>query len=371
MKFLPANQITLSQLFFFMLHAQIGLSVLSLPHDLSNNVGHDGWISVIVSAIFVQLLLFLYYYLMKQYPDKTFYEVTQVVFGAFVGKALNYIIILYYLVYSAHFAYQCTHILKIWNYYNTPFWVIAFLLIFIVFYIVNSDLSPIGRFLIIASVVILLMVYSQFWDINELNYHYLLPIGEANIWDIISDSKIGFVAFAGFEIFMFIHPFTQSTKKKKLKIASICIWIVCFLYVKTIMLVYMYFPDAARSIDDPSIYYIIPMHFTVIERIEVFFLASWTILVVSSQICFLYLGLLGLSRMRNKEHHNHYAKPVSLLTFIFVAVAHLFANEQMLSTFKHFLMYCTILVVAVIPIITVVVNLLKEKKQKGVAKNDT
>ena len=371
MKFLPSNQITLSQFFFFMLHAQVGLAILSLPHDLSEKVGHDGWISIIISALFVQLLLFLYYYLMKQFPDKTFYEVTQTVFGPFLGKCLNYIIILYYLIYSAHFAYQCTRILKIWNYYNTPFWVIVTLLIFIGFYIVNSDLSPIGRFLIIASVVILLMVYSQFWDISELNYHYLLPIGEAKIWDIINESKLGIVAFAGFEIFMFIHPFVQSTKKKKLKIASICIWFVCLLYVKTILLVYMYFPNAAKNIDDPSIYFIIPMHFTVIERIEVFFIASWTVLMITSQICFLYMGLLGLSQTRKKEHHNHYAKQASILILIAILIAHRFENEQILSAFKDSLMYYTILIVAVIPIITVIVNLFQKKKQKGVAKDET
>jgi len=133
----------------------------------------------------------------------------------------------------------------------------------------------------------------------------------------------------------------------------------------------MYFPNAAKNIDDPSIYYIIPMHFTVIERIEVFFIASWTVLVITSQICFLYIGLLGLSRTRNKEHHNHYAKSVSILIFIFILIANYFANEHIIETFKDYLMYYTILIVAVIPIITVIVNLFTKKKQKGVAKNET
>ncbi|MGM9926335.1 MAG: GerAB/ArcD/ProY family transporter [Bacillus sp. (in: firmicutes)] len=371
MNILQSNQLTLSQLFFFMIHAQVGLSILSLPYDLSNTAGHDGWMSIIIAIFFVQLMVFLYYYLMNRFPDLTFYDVTIKVFGSNIGKCLNYIIISYYLIYSAHFAYQCTTILKLWNYYQTPFWFMILILIFIGFYIIKGDLSPIGRFLTLATIAILSIIYFLFWDMSELNYHYILPLAEAKLSDIVKASREGIVAFSGFEILMFIHPFVQSSNKKKFKIANISIWAVCALYLVTTVFVYMYFPNSAKNIADPTIYFVIPMHFTAIQRIEVFFIAAWTVLMITSHICFLYIGLLGLSRTRKKKHHNHYAKGASILIFLVVIVAHRFVNEHIISIFKTYLMYFTFVVIFVIPFLTVIFNQFIRKNQKGETHNET
>lgn len=371
MSFLPSNQISKSQLFFFLIHSQIGLTILSLPQILGKTAGHDGWISIILSGIYVQLLVLMFYFIIKQYPNLTFYDITVTVFGSFIGKSVNIIMVVYYVMYSLHFAYQCATILKLWNYYQTPFWFMFLLFIIVGYYILMGDLSTIGRFLTLSAVVMITMIYFLFWDLKELNYHYLLPLAEAGKLDIFKASKDGFMAFAGFEIFLFIHPFVQIPKKKVLKIANISIWLVCLLYLLTTIFVFMYFPNAAKNIIDAVIYFIVPMQFTVIERVEVFFIAAWTVIMATSYICFLYMGLLGLSKLRNKDHHNHYLKWVSLSVFLCAILAHKFATKQFFTSFNVFKDYYSLFVIIVIPSLTAILILIKRTKQKGSTANET
>ena len=372
MKFLPSNQISKSQFFFFMIHSQVGLTILSLPHILGKTAGHDGWISLLISATYVQMLILIYYFIIKNYPELTFYDITIKVFGSFIGKCINVIMIVYYVMYSVHFAYQTTSILKLWNYYRTPFWFMFLLLILVGFYILNGDLATIGRFLTIAVMVILLMIYFLFWDLKELNYHYLLPVGESNIWEIFKASKDELIAFTGFEIFLFIHPFVCAPKKKVFKIANISIWLVCLLYLTATTFVFMYFPNAAKNIVDAVIYFIIPMHFTILERIEVFFIAAWTVLMTTSYICFLYIGCLGMSRLRNKDHHNYYLKWLTLIIFVISIIVHKFANKQFFISFAYFRDYYSLFVIILIPTLTAILLLFKRTrtKQKGSSANE-
>lgn len=372
--FLPSDQISQSQFFFFMIHSQVGLTILGLPHLLGKTAGHDGWISVILAGIYVQILVLLYYFIIKKYPDSTLFDIIVDVFGAFAGKCLNILLVVYYIMYSIHFIYQCTSILKLWNYYRTPFWFMALLLIFVGYYILMGDLLTIGRFLTISIVIILTMLYFMFWDLNELNYHQILPVGEAGIWNIFKASKDGFTAFAGFEIFLFIHPFVHSAKKNKarlLKLANISIWFVCSLYLLTTVFVYLYFPNAAKNVVNAVVYFIVPMHFNVLERIEVFFIAAWSLLMATSYICFLFIGCLGLSKLNNKNHHNHYLLPVSILIFICAVIVNLFATKEFFTVFNQIKSYYSYFVIVLVPMLTALLLLFRKGKQKGMTANET
>lgn len=371
MKFLPSNQITQSQFFFFLIHAQVGLTILGLPKLVGESAGHDGWISILIAGVYVQLLVFLYYFIIKHYPGRTFYDITVEVFGTFIGRCLNVAMVVYYIVYSIHFAYQCTAILKLWNYYQTPFWFMIILLIFVGYFILHGDLSMIGRFLTISIIVIFTMMYFLFWDLEELNYHHLLPISEASIWEIFKATKDGFTAFAGFEIFLFIHPFVRIPDKKKMKLASISIWSVCSLYVLTTLFTFMYFPNAAKNVVDAVIYFIVPMHFTVIERIEVFFIAAWTLLMITSYICFLYMGILGMSRLRNKVHHNYYLKYVSIFIFVCAVAIHRYANKDFFAVFNQYREYYSYFVIVLLPVLAAFIIWFKKMKRKGLSANET
>ena len=361
---LQMKKLSKSQFFFFTLHAQLGLAILTLPHIVGARAGHDGWISVLIAGIAVQILALLYYLIVKNYPNKTFYDIVVDLLGTKVGKLINFILIGYYVLYATLIAQKCTSILNLWIYYRTPPWVIMGLFIFVCFYIVTSDIQIIGRFLVLASFFIIMLVLLITWTIKDLHPLFLLPVGEAGIEDILKGAFDATIAFAGFEIFLFIHAFTDGTVKAKLKWEQISILVVGLFYLLTTLICFMYFPNAAKNIEHPIVYLLVPTKFTIVERVEVFFLAGWVVIMATTYMCFLYISCLGISKLRKRNHHKKEVKIVSIITFV-IALPSLYINKP---TFWHTVeviqQYYTYITILFIPLLVASIILFKGKKVK-------
>ena len=359
---LQMNRLTKSQFFFFTLHAQLGMAILSLPHILGLRAGHDGWISVIVCLLFALGLSALYYFIVKQYPDKIFFEITVDIFGKTAGKVINLILITYYFLYAVLMAQKCIDVLNLWLYYRTPPWVLISLFIFVCYYIVNADLQIIGRFLILSSFFIFLILFFVTWTIQDLNPLYLLPIGEAGITNILKGSFHGITAFAGFETFLFIHAFTAGTVKTKVKWERISILTAGSFYLITTLICFMYFPNAAKNIEHPVVYLLVPTKFTILERIEVFFLAGWVVVMITSCMCFLYVCCLGIGRLRKRADHKKEVGIVALIMFILTILADKVDSLSFWITVESVQLYFTYVTILFIPLLVAVIMIFKGRK---------
>ena len=358
------NQLTKSQFFFFTMHAQLGMAILTLPHILGLRAGHDGWISVIVCILFVLGLSVLYYFIIKRYPDKNFFDITVDIFGKTVGKVINVILISYYFLYAVLIAQKCTDVLNLWLYYRTPPWVLISLFIFVCYYIVNADLQIIGRFLILSSFFNFLILFYVTWTIDNMNPLYLLPIGEAGINNILKGSFNGITAFAGFETFLFIHAFTAGTVKTKIKWERISILTVGLFYLVTTLICFMYFPNAAKNIEHPVVYLLVPTKFTILERIEVFFLAGWVVVMITSCMCFLYVCCLGIGRLRKRADHKKEVGIVAALMFILTILADKVNSISFWTTVESIQLYYTYVTILLIPLLVAVFMIFKGRKVK-------
>lgn len=367
----PNVQLSKLQLYCYLLHAQIGIAFLLIPHVLGEEAGHDGWISVIIAGIFIQLLGFLYYYIIKNYPNKTFYDVTQIVFGKTLGKIINLFLITYYFCYSVIVTAKCASILNLWIYYRTPTWVIMGLFIFVGYFIVHSELKIIGRFLVISTVFILTIVFFLSWAIKDLNYLYILPIGESGIMKILKSTYNGTIAFAGFETFLFVHSFTNLTPKKRVSIFSLAIWTVSSLYLIATLICFMYFPNSARNVENAVVYLLVPMQFTLVERVEVFFLAGWTVIMATSFICFLYICCLGIMKWRKTQSHINYVMPISVGIFILAILTQMFVSNTFWKTVTTIQEYCTYTIILLLPLLVCCTIFFQNRRNKGVTSHES
>ncbi|WP_374992171.1 GerAB/ArcD/ProY family transporter [Paenibacillus sp. LHD-38] len=94
------STINRSQLFFLIIKTQIGIGLLSLPSKIQSSAKGDAWISVLVAGAAIQLLLIVYWQLLKKYPNHTLSEITVRVFGAYIGKTLNLIYYVFFTLFS-------------------------------------------------------------------------------------------------------------------------------------------------------------------------------------------------------------------------------------------------------------------------------
>ena len=108
------NQISLIQYIFIIFETQVGIGVLSLPHDLAETAGTDGWISIILGWMVSMLLSLVIIRIMKKNPEYTLFDLLSNYFGKWVGKGLTAVWILF-AAYSASIAmFAAIHIIKLW-----------------------------------------------------------------------------------------------------------------------------------------------------------------------------------------------------------------------------------------------------------------
>ena len=95
-----ANNITSGQLMALVVSIQVGIGSLNLPNYLSQDSGHDGWISILIYGLIITAIISIIIKLMNRYNNKSIYEINNCLYGKYLGRLLNLFIVLY-LWYSA------------------------------------------------------------------------------------------------------------------------------------------------------------------------------------------------------------------------------------------------------------------------------
>ncbi|MFZ0369154.1 MAG: GerAB/ArcD/ProY family transporter, partial [Halobacillus sp.] len=62
------------QYFFMIVQTEIGVGILSLPYDLHSAAKQDGWISLLIGGVLLQIVLLVIWLLAKRFPDKDFFQ---------------------------------------------------------------------------------------------------------------------------------------------------------------------------------------------------------------------------------------------------------------------------------------------------------
>ncbi len=91
-----------TQLYWFFVHAQIGVGLFSLPNHIYQFAKTDGWISLLLASIVVQVVLYCLYLLHKRYPHDSIFKTCERVCGKWIGKFFySFINDLFYLISGA------------------------------------------------------------------------------------------------------------------------------------------------------------------------------------------------------------------------------------------------------------------------------
>ncbi|WML35978.1 GerAB/ArcD/ProY family transporter [Clostridium sp. OS1-26] len=122
------NNITSTQAMTFILTAQVGVGILSLPASLAKAVGHDGWICVITANFISIIAGILITFLLKKYSNKSVLEINRLLYGKYIGTFNNYVLVLYTYLLPAYVLRQFIELLKIGILRNTPAIILSFLL---------------------------------------------------------------------------------------------------------------------------------------------------------------------------------------------------------------------------------------------------
>ncbi|WP_339146167.1 MULTISPECIES: GerAB/ArcD/ProY family transporter [unclassified Sutcliffiella] len=290
------NEISQWQLFVLIIQTQIGVSVLSLPYTVSKNAKWDGWISVIVAGIGIQIIITVIWMLLKN-KDKmeTIYSMQMLLFGKKLGFIFNSLYILFFITIFSFILVLYSEIIKTWILIYTPHWMIVITLLVPIIYLVKAGLQPIARFNVLTAFIIVLIIISVAISYKKVNILYILPIGYNGIKNILIASKDCIIAMLGLEVIMVGYAHTKIAPRKAYFMSSIANIFVTFLYSFTVFTCSIYFsPDEIKTIPQPVLYMTKGFTSPLLERVDLIFVTFWVLLVITTASSYLYMASYGV-----------------------------------------------------------------------------
>lgn len=309
------NKISSIQLMIFIIGAQIGIGILDLPYRLAKNVGHDGWISVLLTGFLTGAASLIILRLLDRYKDKSIYEINRYLYGKYIGVLFNIIILLYLILAVSLGSRLLVEMVKMTVLKLTPPLVLSSFIIIPTVYLVWSGLKPVCRFasLILIMIVLIFLLFLLIGKFIRLTF--IMPVGEAGINKIMGGIFTSFFAFLGFELIAVVYPNVtdKQNASKHITIGSIITTLFYTLFTLLTtgffgenMLKHLIFPlySLTRSYRAP-----------VLERIDLYFIALWVPAMAISLRAYFYSTYDSINKMFNIKR-----KTLSILIFTIAAI---------------------------------------------------
>ncbi|MGG4491446.1 GerAB/ArcD/ProY family transporter [Metabacillus idriensis] len=357
------HNITHKQMFFLVLQTQIGIGVLSLPYNIYLVSGTDGWISVIIAGVFAQLFTILFWVLVKKYPDKSLFDINKLLLGKILGNLINLGYVLFYIFVSSLIAVLYVNVLKRWIYHETPAWVLILLLAAVAVYFAKENIRKMARFFVIVSFLLIFLFLLTLNAYQTADIRYIFPIGDNGMLKILLGSKEAIMSFLGFEIMLFLYPYINSQPNQVLKSVTVSNIIVTIFYSYIAFTSYVFFsPKEMKIVPEPTLYLLKAITYSVIERVDLVFLAIWVVSVITSGLMYIYIASTGMQNVFNKKNHRSFV-PLIVLAVSLLALSPA-ESDQLAGKLGDYVDKLSYIFVFAIPVCLLIVSFFRKGKKK-------
>ncbi|GLO64970.1 GerAB/ArcD/ProY family transporter [Oceanobacillus kimchii] len=354
--------VTKSQLFLFLIQIQIGFGILYLPNTLQQTAKSDGWISIILAGCAVQLVIVLYWLLLRRFPSVPYFELTKKILGTHLGYVVNIITYVYLILTSTYILIASSKLIKNVLLTMTPHWAISFLLLAVCIYLCSSNLQIIVRVFTVLSVVILFIIVLSFLSFSlPMEIRNITPIGSSGLSNIIKGIKDSLLTLYGFEIILFLYSSARYKGKTFLKVVTFSnIFVVAITVYLTFLSFVILNPTLINQIKLPLVYMFRPLHFNMIDRIDLIFLSIWGIPVVMSIAVYIYFASHWKTTTPKKNSYFVYINGALVYVLFLLASK----SDQAFELYGKYIHNLSYVVMFIIPLILLLISYILKKKEQ-------
>lgn len=298
------NGITLMQ-YILLIHAsQVGTGIFSLPRQLAETSGTDGWMTVLLAWIINCLAGWIMLLTLRKYPDFTLLDLLSHLFGKWLGKLLSLALIIYFACVGLVIMVNSMLYIKSWFMPNTPAYLVVLLFAIPSYLVVRNGLRVQARYIELVFYMTMWMPLFMLIPIGGGNTLFLLPFLKEGWLPVLQGLPKTIFAYAGFEILYIIYPFLQ---KKKYAIHGFLIGntltMLYYLFV-TIVCFIFYTPDGITTLNQPVLSLLKNIEFRFLERFDMIFLAIYLLVVSKSWITFISCAVFSTAQIFKKQDHS-------------------------------------------------------------------
>lgn len=308
MKKYAYNEITLLQYILLIHGTQVGIGVLSMPRDVAEVAGTDGWISLILGWLFALLASILIINIMKRYPGYTIIDILPLFLGRWLGKAGIFIVAIYFALALFTVIANTVAIINVWILTQTPAYIVVILFGIPIYYIVRGGLRVIGRYSELIFYITLWMPLVLMTSFKDTHWLHLLPVLKEGIRPVLLATKTTILSFLGFELAFFLYPFLQKKQHATIGIVvANTLSLLVFLSV-TLFSFAFFSPDEITQYKWPTLNLWKVIEYRFLERIDIIFLAFYSLILSTTTIPYMYFTVFTTSQLFGMQDHRMHLK---------------------------------------------------------------
>jgi spore germination protein (amino acid permease) len=358
-----SHTITHRQLFFVIIQSQTGVGVLSLPYTLFAKAKTDGWISLLLAGLFIQISILAIWKLCEMYPKQTIFDFIPKIVGTKLGVVLNILFVVHLFSVCVVILILYNSIVSKWIFFQTPRLVVILILALTCVYCITCTAREIARFLMLVSPLLLVLFFFVAYAYSDVHLLYAFPVGAAGIKTILSGSSDALISLLGFDTALVFLAYTQGRSNSKLKVISYASLCVTLFYCFVTFTTYIFFnPVEIVIVPEPVLYMLKAFSFKILERTDLIFLSIWIVFVTTSLISYLFFTAKGVQTLFKLKHHKSAAPYVGIICALIASIPGSKLDVQLWSKLIGMSALCCS---ALFPIFLLLIAIFRKRKEKG------
>ncbi|SEQ44956.1 GerAB/ArcD/ProY family transporter [Piscibacillus halophilus] len=355
------SRISSENLFFVLVQTMMGVGLLTLPHQTHHAAGSDGWISILITGFFIQLIVLLIWLLCIKFPNLTLFDFSKVILGKMLGTVLNFIYIIYLLTMICYIFIVYADILKRWILPETPVWVL-FLIEFVL--LIYGSICKIKNMISLLSfpfIFILFLFFITFFVYGDssIDVRYLFPIGSSGGWNILKSTSDSMIPFIGFETLLIYFAFIKQSKTiSALKGVFLAVlFVTIFLTYIVILSTVMLSPEEIKITPEPVLYILSAMEIRILSRLDLIFLSFWGLIVFTTIISYSFSVSMGISKLIRIKHNF-----AVILSGTFVLIVSIIFYYMEITLLEKWLKHLSLIFGIIIPILLLLITIIFKRE---------
>lgn len=312
------NEISLWQYILTISGVQVGFGLLTLPRQLEQMAGTDGWISILIVWVITTMVSLCIVKIMGKHPGDTLLDVLTRYLGKWIGKAGMIIWILYSLLAYLSLTFSMVLVIQMWILPKTPIYAFVFLLIMPTYMLLRAGIPIICRYSVFIFFFTLWIPFLLMIPLKDSHFVYLLPILKEGWMPVLFAAKTTVLAFLGFEFAFVLYPYLKQ-KQSATKGIIIANTITLLIYLEITFVCFVFFsPYEISQFIWPTLTLVKPIHSAVFERFEIVFLSFYLFIFSDSAIPYAFSIIDGINQLFKK---NGWKLPIYILLILLVGTS--------------------------------------------------
>lgn len=295
------NSITSLQFIFIISGIQVSVSILSLPRDLAEAAGTDGWMAIPIGFALSVAASFIIVKIMESMPGGTILDLLSRLIGVWAGRCFALLLCVYFLSFMYDSLDRAILITKAWLMPNTPSYMLMFLLLIPTYIISKHGPQVIGRY---SEIVFFLSGWIPFiylFTLKHAHWLYLLPLFKEGLTPVLSAVPAMLYPSLGMVTTFILYPHLKNKEKAfRSLLLSNSLTMLIYFFITIISFIY-FSPDEIKLFNEPIVSILKTIEFRFIERIEVPFIAYYLFIFSLAWIPSTYIAAFCISWLFGKK----------------------------------------------------------------------